>query len=257
MFAIQDSAAASGDARIALVRMAESASAVTTYTDPFPTVALVANASCNWMKSNTASATTRDYHCVVWETGIVLAIKVSGTIDVWEVFTAGKCFSKYNSTDDPYPWHMRVRNSSNAATVSVLGSEATSSLPTTAQGKTWLMRNAQGTIKSEAGVMSGPGSSIGVCTNCQSAGGGYLNTVDYAKLPIIANGASSTTTGGNPILNRLCIPQIYQGLHSGYGGVGEGDNINNGSHTLILLRASASIACVLETSNLFSGYPAG
>jgi len=255
---VQDNATTSGDARLATVRLAESASSSTAYTDPTPTVAQVSNAAANWMKSTIASATTRDYHCAVWETGLLLAVKVAGNIDQWEIYFIGKCFQLLSSVQDPYPWALFTRNSS-LFTITILNGQNTSAASiVAASGKLFFMRNAQGTIKSEQGNVDGnTGNSFGNCPGTAAAGGAYLSSVNYKKTLLSAGGSATTTPGAQPIVQRLCVPQLYAGMHSGYSGITETDNINNGSHTLQLLRASTSIAVIMETSNTFSGYPAG
>ena len=93
----KDNATDSGDQRLCVVRLAESASAVTTYTDPVPQVAQVADSLSNWLKNTTTTGAARDYHCVVWATGIILAIKTSGSTDVWDLFFACKSFIRFTS----------------------------------------------------------------------------------------------------------------------------------------------------------------
>lgn len=253
---IQDNATASGNARLAVMRLAESASAVTTYADPCPTVAQSANSACNWMKSTVASATTRDYHCVVWETGLILCVNVGGVTDVWETYFVGKCFQRLSSLNDPWPWAILVRNSA-AFTATLIATQGTSNFPTTALGKVFMLRNAQGTIKSEYGWVEGRSATWGLTTGAAAAGGGYLGTVDKCKTLLIANGASTTALGPNPLISRLCIPQLRTCLHSNYAGVTMTDNVDDGSHTAVLIKADNTHALWLETSNLDSGFPAG
>lgn len=247
----------SGDARLAVVRMAESASSTTAFTDPFPTVTQAADTLANWMIS-TAASTTRDYHCVVWETGILLFVRTTGTTDVWEVYFAGKAFTRFSSTDDPYPWMCWVRGAATFGASNIL-TQTTNPIPTTPNGRSYAMRNPQGTIKSEQGTIDYPATSgLGnMGSTVPAAGGGYLGTIDRQKVLVHTDGSSTLSVGSTTIVRRFAIPQLYVPLHGGYTGIGEADTINDGSHTLLLLRASGSTALILETSNLFTGYPAG
>lgn len=251
----------SGDARLAVVRLAESATSTTSYTDPFPTATQVADTSANWLVSNTSGTTARDYHCVVWETGFLLSVRCSGQTDVWETMGFGKAFSRFSSTDDPYPWMIGVRNSSNTSSVGLVfgsGCGTNSTIPSSGTYRFFAMRNAAGTIKSSVLQADGRGSTIGsVGGSPSSAGAGYLLAFEREKIRFHDMGNSTTSAPVSPILSRLCFPQIYAGAHVLYVGVSESDNIDDGSHTLQLLRNNTANAVVMETSNLFTGYPAG
>lgn len=261
VFICKHNSSDSGDARLAVVRMAESASSTTSYTDPFPNVLQQADSVCNWLLSSTSGTTARDYHCTVWETGLLLSVRYSGQTDIWETMGFGKAFTRFSSTDDPYPWMIGVRNSSNASTNALVfggGCSTNSAIPSSGTYRFFAMRNAAGTIKSSVLQADGRGSGIGNAgTNANSAGGGYLSVFEREKLRFHDMGNSTTSSPVSPILARLCFPQIYVGAHSGYTGVTESDNIDDGSHTLQLLRNSTTNAVVMETSNAFSGYPAG
>jgi hypothetical protein len=249
----------SGDARLAVVRMAESASSTTSYTDAFPTVLQVADTSCNWLVSNTSGTTARDYHCVVWETGIVLAVRVTGQTDVWEIYLAGKAFSRFSSTDDPYPWMIGVRASTNTSTINAIANATCNpTIPSSGYYRFFAMRNPAGSLKSCCLHPEGRGSGLGNAgTNPASAGASYLGTIDRAKVRFHDMNSTTTALGTPPILSRLCFPQVYVGEHSFYSGVTESDSVSDGSHSLQLLRNGTSVAWLLETGNNFTGYPAG
>lgn len=254
---VHHNSAQSGSAQRAVVRMCESASGASTYTDPFPTVAQVADASANWLVSTSANTTTRDFHILVWETGIIYATKFSGTIDQWEIGYALQCPSRFGS-DTTYNWVCGVTNNAAPGGTDILQQNVTA-VPagsTQANVNFW-MRNAQGTIKSERGNIGAPGTKIGTVSGCPIIASGFGSSIERRKVMVHGIGSSSTTVGAAAIIDRGAIPQIWTPLHSALTGIGETDTITDGSSTFILLKTSGGPGVLLQTSNDWSGYPSG
>lgn len=249
--------AQSGLAGLAVVRGAESASGFNTLTDAFPQPAQLGDTLANWLASNTASTTSRDFHIVAWESGIIYATKYSGAIDTWEIGYFAKCPSRYGAGDATYPWLCGVRNIATASTTQ-LANQSAASVPTggASAGKNYWMRNIQGTIKGElAGVSQpGPGATLGAVAALPAAAGGYGSSVDKRRLAVHANGSNTTINGSQPLIDRCAIPQLWVPLHSSYAGLGEGDLITEGSAQYILLKGGGG-AVLLEITNTWPGYP--
>lgn len=252
ILSIRHNSAVSGNAGLITVRLAESQSSGT-LTDPVPQTGQVADASCTWMASNAASTTTRDFHMLVWETGLIYLSKYGGTTDQWELGYACKGVGRY-AADTTYPWVIGVRNLTGVASIALIN-QTTSASPSNV-AKNFFLRNIAATIKSEYAVAAGAGTSLGVVSNAAAIGSGYGGTIDRRKVTVTGNGSNTTTIGSQPVMDRIAIPQLWTPLHSSLAGIGENDTITDGSSTFLLLR-NGNNGVLLQTSNDWSGYPGG
>lgn len=254
---VHHNSAQSGSPQRSVVRMCESASGASTYTDPFPTVAQVADTSSNWLVSSLSNTTTRDFHILVWETGIIYATKYSGVTDRWEMGYALQCPSRFAS-DTTNNWICGVTNNAAPSGGDIIAQNVTT-VPagsTQANVNFW-MRNAQGTIKSERGNIGAPGSILGVVSGCPAITAGFGSAIERRKVMAHGIGSSTTTLGASAIIDRGVIPQMWAPLHSALTGIGEADTITDGSSTFILLKSVAGGGVLLQTSNDWTGYPNG
>ena len=255
---LRHDSAASGSACLTVARAAESASAYNVLTDPFPTVAQVANTSCNWLVSSTANTTDRPFIINVWETGFLYFSKFSSTSDVWE--WGGLVYPWARLTGDTsYPWLMIQRNST-ATSNSQVNAVATSSAFAVSGAKAHFMRDFAGVIKSSTGYFNGRGGNIGTVPGAPAIRAGVGNTVDREKLCVHDLNSSTNTVGSAGVLIRGCIPNIWTPLHSSLTGVTETDVLTdatyNVSSTFTLLKANTgNNGIILENTNTSDGFP--
>lgn len=227
---LRHDSAVSGDARLAVVRLVESASAVTTFTDPSPTVAQVVDANCNIIMSQTASAATRNWwalldttlHCFYFFVACSQASGAATWIDggyVWAGATS-------ELPSDSYCSLTYDRNAVSAAP-STAAIFAAGFNPLNGCTNTWhFKRTRDGTIKSTLAT-------IGPYQGLASAGitaGPIYPDPDDSKMRLIrlfaSDGYSASTTSGNsPELCRMFLPRMFEGAHAngGYSGIVLGD----------------------------------
>lgn len=215
-----DDSATSGNAGLCMVRGAENASAATTYTDPFPTVALVANNASNWFKSTAANTTARAFDIWVGETWVIYAVNAIGTTNQWEWHFFGDFAPAL--AGDSYNTVCTVRNS--AAT----GSGALWSCSNTYTGNAnryWIARSYDGTVKStQGGPFSGFAATIGVIGNAPQAQSGITTGVDTIKVPLLDTATTITTPdAAKGLPTRGWLPNIRFPLHGGRGAVNARD----------------------------------
>jgi hypothetical protein len=248
---VNHDSAVSGSAALATVRGCESQSGGT-MTDPFPTATQVTDGSCTWMVSNSANTTTRDFHIVVWETGIVYATRYSGASDTWEIAYFVQGIPRYGASDATYNWICGTRGQTGVSAAMI--HQTTSQLVSATQGN-YAMRNIQGTIKSERGNLCANGTSLGLSASAPIIAGGYGSTIDRAKISFNGMASSTTTAGATTVLQRLIIPHLWSPVHSSNSGVSETDTINDGSTQLILLKDSANSILLHITNDFPATFP--
>jgi hypothetical protein len=248
--------AVSGGATLALVRMAESQSGGT-LTDPFPTVVQNADGTSNWMPSSAASTTTRDFHIVVWETGLIYASRASGTANTWEIGYLAKCDSRYGAADSTYSWMIGNRNI-NTTAFTMLG-QAGNPVPTIAVQRNFAMRNVLGTIKSEYCVPDYPLTTGGSGSFTGMPGATSVPDAAFERKKFLfhAAGTASGTTGALASIDRFCVPFLWWLPTSTLVGFGETDVYTDASGATFVLLKSGTNGMLLQTSNDWTGYPGG
>lgn len=210
---VLDNATASGAATLTLVRGCESATAATTagITDPFPTVALVANGSATWLKSSTANTTARAFDIWVGTTWLIYAVNFGGTSNVWEWHFFGDCPPSLSG--DSYNTLCTSRNSASAATA-VMWSSGTNVFAGTS--KAYFCRSYDGTVKSTFAGFQVLAASLGNVGNASQAFLGPTTGLDTDKIPISCAGAQSTTPAAAiGLVTRAWLPNILNPLHLG------------------------------------------
>lgn len=221
----------SGAANLAIVRLVESATSISSFTDPSPTVAQVADGSCNIIMSTTASATTRNWWALVDTTlhffyFFVAGSQASGSainIDggyIWAGGTSELASDSYNSLT-----YNRNTTNTTAAT-NALFNAAVQTSSNIAQQAFHFKRTRDGTIKSTLGCL-GPYQGS---TNPSMANGPVYPDPDDGKLRIVkafaTDGYSTTTTIGTAAEQcRMYLPRLFFGSHvtSGYSGINIAD----------------------------------
>ena len=222
LFVLHDSAT-SGDARLALVRGCENASAATTagIVDPFPTVAQSANNASNWRVSNTASAVTRPYHIEVDDgaTGnmafVRLAVDINSAPGTSGVEIGWWGDEDTNYPGDTYATSICVRNNTNAAAIPGAGGlQLSVGLAPAATQRVFFCRSASGAAKSTYAGIEGVGGNVGapgMNTGLPALQAGYNNTVNRVAVALNCTG-SATTTPSNilSLYKRVFAPNLWQ-----------------------------------------------
>lgn len=211
---VEHDSATSGNAGLAVVRGAESQSGGT-LTDPFPTIALVANSNANWLVSNAASTAARNFDLYIGTTWIILAVNYTGATNTWEIHFFGDI--PPTLAGDSYNTAIFNRNSTSVSSATWYGRSV--STFTSTPGWTWA-RSYDGTVKSSAG---GPytytSGNWGVASNCPQPLAGPSGAVDSRVVPLCDVGATSGAGVGTVGLAvRGWLPQFREPLHNGAGG---------------------------------------
>lgn len=242
--------AASGNARFMIVRAAESASAIDSIVDPFPTVAQIADSGCNVMLSNTADSTARAWWALVDTdpaTGCFYFFcdPNSAQIASGSLYWGGSLISALPV--DSYSAGFFSRNSTSTAASSYGCAQWPGTL-SASSGLVWLKRSRDGVIKSTR------------CTGSAPAGaaffGGVNNAPPYpdpddgklrlAKISTTDWYSQSTTPGASSEVIRMWVPRLFQPLHptGSYASIALGDEFADSSYD-----ASAQFAFFKFASN--------
>jgi hypothetical protein len=258
---VNDDSTASGDARFALVRGCENASAASNagLVDPFPLSSQIADASCNWHKSTAASTAARVFDIWVGETFVILAVNINGVANTWDL----NFFGDYapSLSGHTYNTMVSLRNSSNATTTTVnfaqWGGPSYSAL--TSPLRLFGARDYTGTVKSTVLAVApiGNNSSIGTITGLPVAGAGVTTGIDTLKMSLVDYGASS----GSPDTTKMQLiagwmPNLLYPTHSGRGAINTRDEYTNTSAGMATGKvvtngtaASAAIIVVQESGD--------
>lgn len=248
---VNHDSASSGAAGLAIVRLAESQSGGT-LTDACPTTSQVGDTSCNWLISNSASTTTRDFHIVVWETGIIYASKYSGVVDTWEIGFAMQCINRF-AGDTTYNWAIGSRV--NTSTVSVFMGVQTAAQPSASGVKVFALRDVTASLKSEYLTVNGRGTSLGVVSSAPAIRAGVGNSVDRERVCFHGNSSTIAALGSATVVMRLCAPQLWAPVHGSLAGVSEADTILDGSSQFVLLKNSGNGVLLRITNDEVATFP--
>lgn len=250
---VQDDSSVSGAATLATVRGCESASSATSVTDAFPTSALVADGSANWLKSNAANTTARAFDIWAWDTGLIYVVNFAGTSNVWEIHFFGDCPS--NISGDIYNTLIWVRNTASASASNAFTAGTTGG---GGNPRTWLCRSYDGTVKSVMAGIWAPSTSLGNLTTLPAARAGPTGKIDRKKAvvadPGSTTGTISVTLG---VAERCWIPNLWVPLHGGMGTANVRDTWQdlayNAAATFQYVSASnGAAAIIIETSNTWA-----
>ena len=202
-----------------MLRGCQSATDVNTLIEPFPTPSQLSNSASSISIAN--SAGNKPFRLVVSDTFLFLACHSSdsSTTDGWE----GTWFGDAVPTDpnDTFATCITVRDGSTMFTSSI------STGPIAL--KTYWIRSIDGNILSTIGCLHGvstsPSNSTspGSVTGAPPARGGYLNRIVREPLGASCSGAASGTIGPLAIIRRGYLPNIWNPLHNGLGGLSTDD----------------------------------
>ena len=211
--------AVSGAAQLMLVRAAESATGIDAITDPYPTVALVADNACNVVLSNTASAVDRAWWAIVdtsTTTGCFYFFVegLSNDIANGMLWAGGTTISALPT--DNYAAVLEIR-ASTATTYTTNPPSAMAGTFSTGSGQAWLKRSQDGTIKSSRTTAeAGSGSSLlGAITNAPAIPSPNDNKIHYDAVSVNDYYSQTTTPGTKTEVKRLWMPRLFKPLHAG------------------------------------------
>lgn len=231
---VNDAAAASGDARAALVRGCENASAASNagLIDPFPLSTQVSDSLCNWQKSTTVGTTARLFDIVVGDTFIFFLNEAAGTTNRWNIEFFGDCPPFL--LGDAYNTLITTRNSTPAGSTPVWDDRWTTSVglfpgSIGACAMFWA-RSYDGTVKSSVGTGAiAYGNGIGsLSSTTPPALLGPSTGIDTTKFPLRCAGSVNTTPSnsiGSPI--RGWMPNFLAPQHGGRGALNSRDVYTN------------------------------
>lgn len=218
---VNDDSSVSGDARCAVVRGCENASAASNagLVDPFPLSSQVADASCNWLKSSLANTTARIFDIWVGETWIVFAVNYGGATNIWEVHAFGDFAPAFSG--DSYNTLCTTRNSTNFNTTTWSGSPGW--MPSAVGGSTRFVyaRSYDGTVKSVLGgwlplfAQTAPGV---IQSSLPGASSGPTTGIDTDYAPLYDSGSNTGTVSGSIALPiRGWMNNVLSPMHGGRG----------------------------------------
>ncbi len=197
---VNDDSSVSGDARFAVVRGCENASAASNagLVDPFPLASQVADASCNWLKSSLANTTARAFDIWVGETWVRFSCNYSGGTNVNELHDFGDFAPALSG--DSYNTLCTTRNSTNANTNTWSGSGGW--VPTAVGGssRVYYARSFDGTVKSVLGgalPLFGQ-TTLGVINSAlPAANAGPTTGIDTQYTQLYDSGSNTGTVSGS------------------------------------------------------------
>lgn len=263
LFVCHDSAV-TGDARLALVRGCENASAanVANLTNPFPTVAQTANNLSTVLCSTTASAAARGYRIILTDRFVLMFINCAvSNVANWDFFM----FGDLSGVESGDVYATICHNGNVATATSTSGRSMGAGLSTgyyVTGGKTYFARSIDGSVLSSSAVLFGSGSNTsGAQSPCSVTGApsmrsGYANRIDREKVGVNCAGSSGNTAGGLAVHRRGWVPHLWNPLHSSIGSVTADDVFTDSAYasgSSFCICPAASGACfILETTDTWS-----
>ena len=233
-FLINHDSAISGGAQRAVFRGFESALGIATLVDPFPTVALCADTSCNILVSGTADATPRAWWSLIgdWsgpsDSFFLLVVQISSTQTEWHFF--GRPYLA--DPADTYGWLISIRNITSTTSQSY---SITALNNFNACQKMYWMRSSDGTVKSTtAVVVPAYGSNttgLGVLANTWAFPPPSGGKMVYTPIQVGCSGTTTNTTAApknNP--KRCILPYMFAPAHTSYTGVTNADTFLDSSY---------------------------
>jgi hypothetical protein len=249
-----DDSSASGQGYLCVVRGCENASSATSLTDPFPTVALVADNASNWIKSNANSTAARSFDIWVGTTWVIYAVNVTGATNIWDFACFGDAAPAL--AGDSYNTVCAVRqNTTNQATIMI----SSPSSGYTGTSKFWWARSYDGTVKSTNCAPALNTTSFGISKGPQ-AFLGQTGGLDTQKVPLLDCGGSSGTPSATlGMFTRGWFPNLLNPLHGGRNTANTRDTYTNTAYDpsfigSIVCNANAATSAffVVESSDTWS-----
>lgn len=224
---VNHDSAMSGSAALATARGCESAVSATNITDPFPTVAQIANNASTWHISTAASAVERNYVIYLSETFLILLIDCNST-GIFSMAMFGDVPPLF--AEDEWNTIIQVRNLSTLTTANTgttgIGSPTSSTIVAT--NHIFWCRSIDGSLKSTHGGLNASGANLGNVVGTPTPRGGYQNRIYREKVRVNCLGSTSTSVNTPlSLLKRGSIPNLWNPLHIGIGGLTVNDTFTD------------------------------
>lgn len=214
---VRHDSAISGAANKATVRGCENASSATALTDPFPTVAQIANTNSKWMTSMTTDSTARAWEIYLETTFFYICINIAGGAGRVVYF-----FGDVPSAESGDVWNTMVWQDADTnvdMSYAPLWQSPYTSIAVAPPAKMYWCRNIDGTAKSIPThiVASVTASYLGVSSTLPIAREGYNSKIHYEKMAIACPGAQASVSATKSIYRRGWMPNLWVPLHNGRG----------------------------------------
>lgn len=221
---VRHNSSVSGRADLAMVRAGHTATSATAIGTPFPTTAQVANASCSWragIEDDPAipcrfviAGNDRFFHYLCHSPGYG-----------WDWNFFGDVASDYATG---YETVHIVRNNSSPYGASGIG-ESMYGRPYPTNQTFWA-RGINATTVSTKGCKDGKESQPGRVSGNPAMRGGYQNRLLREKIGLHCIGATSDTPGVLSIPKRGWLPNVWNPIHNGLGGLADGDTFTDSAY---------------------------
>ena len=241
----------SGNASLAYVRGAHTATSATAVDSPFPTAAQVPNTSSSWRTGKADNSTDPS------------RFVIAGNNQFFHYFTHKPSygwewqFFGLVPTDVPnnYETVIRVRNDTTYYSSTSLGTPGSPN--PSYDSKTFWARGINATTVSVHGILDLPSAAVGRVGNTPLMQGGYQNRILREKIAVHDFGSVNTTPGVLCIPKRGWLPNVWNPIHSGLGGaMSDGDtftdSVYNPAASFRVLDAPSSGTLILETTDTWS-----
>jgi hypothetical protein len=217
---VRHDSAVSGASSAAVVRGCEAASSAILLTDPFPTVAQFADTLALWLASELVTTAVRNYKVLVSETWFILMVK-HGTLDQWDTQFFGDVPKTH--AEDTWNTICTTRGTAGVAFSIGLGNETMNHVLSPGARIFWV-RGIDGSSKSTRGGLTSTGTAIaGAHSGFPIARSGYGNRVVREKMAVYDSGNPNVAASPLGIAKRGWLPNLWNILHSGLGGMTSSD----------------------------------
>lgn len=216
----------SGAANYATARGCEATSTLASLVNPFPSVAIAANAVQRIAASTAASAAVRAYKIRLTDRYVHMAVDVAGTNANWQTWHFGDGYGA--QAGDAYATFISVNGTSTGVDIAnALGG----SPPYVA-----FARDITGTVISTIGALKLPtttgSTAMGSNPRYVAARAGYMNRLVREKVSYDDSGSANLTyiVGATGLPSRCWVPNLWNPLHNGWGSLLNGDTFADSAY---------------------------
>lgn len=211
---VRHDSAVSGNAGLAYVRGAHTATSATAIGQPFPTAGQAANAFSTWRVGIEDDPATPAPWFIYGNDRFFYLLMYSNSYG-WEIYWFGDVPSDYATG---YETVISIRNNNSPYGSNAMGAPG---YPYPSyNGFDYWARGINATTVSVYGArhFSGGGNAFGRIANCPAARGGYQNRVVREKVAVSDFGSATTSVGVLAINRRGWLPNLWNPVHNGMGG---------------------------------------